>query len=152
MLVNFNRQFQIILTSIQLVLYVGLGVLATYKILIAKKHNAKFLCLFYLFVLLDTIAYSSMMVYQIVKFALNEDIYMIILVMINVFSMIIEAVIISLLSFYWKETEVMLRGSGLETLKSISGIKNELKIKGSLIGFWFLIYSAFLIYTIATDN
>lgn len=105
-------------------LFVVLASLAVYKMLLSKQNNAKFLLVFYLFVLLDVLVYVAMMIYQIVKLGLNNEIYLIVLVMINVYAMIIEAVLISLLSFYWKETEAILRGSGLDSLKSVTGIKN----------------------------
>jgi hypothetical protein len=124
MLVSFNRNIQITLTALQLAFYILLGLISAYKMFLSKKNNAKFLLALYLFTLLDTIAYSSMLIYQVVTLAFNEELHMIVLVMVNVYSMILEAVIISLLSFYWKETEAMLRGSGLDSLKSVSGIKN----------------------------
>lgn len=72
--------------------------------------------------------------------------------MVNVYSMIVEAVIISLLSFYWKETEAILRGSGLDSLKSVTGIKNELTLKLVFLAIWFLLYSTFLVYSVATND
>ena len=72
--------------------------------ILSKHNNAKFLLAFYLFALIDVIAYSAMMVYQVVSFAFEKEVHLIVLVIINVYSMIVEAVIIALLSFYWKET------------------------------------------------
>lgn len=152
MVVNFDRVFQLSLTGLQLFLFAVLGCLAVYKMMQSKKNNAKFLLGFYLFALVDILIYATMMVYQLVKLGLNQEIHMIVLVVINVYSMITETVIISLLSFYWKETEAILRGSGLDTLKSVSGIKNELTLKGIFLGIWLLIYSAFLAYSIVSDN
>ena len=95
-----------------------------YKALLSKQNNAKFLLVFYLFALLDTLVYSAMMIYQVIKLSLNDEMHLIILAMINVYSMIVEAVIIAILSFYWKETEALLRGSGFDSIKSVTGIKN----------------------------
>ena len=124
MLITFNQDAQIAIVGIQLLLFLALGCLAVYKMILSKQNNAKFLLGFYLFALLDILVYSAMMIYQVVKLAFGDEIYLIVLVIINVYSMIIEAIIIALLSFYWKETEAILRGSGLDTLKSVSGIKN----------------------------
>lgn len=37
-------------------------------------------------------------------------------------------------------------------MKSVIGIKNELKVKGSIFGFWFLVYSGFLIYSVISNS
>jgi hypothetical protein len=124
MVITYDRVFQFTLTGIQLLFFMVLGCLAVYKMILSKKNNAKFLLGFYLFALLDILVYLTMMVYQLVKLAFDDEIHLIVLVIINVYSMIIEAIIISLLSFYWKETEALLRGSGLGSLKSVTGIKN----------------------------
>lgn len=57
-----------------------------------------------------------------------------------------------MLSFYWKETEAILRGSGLESHKSVNTIHNELKVKAIFLGVWFLMYTTFLIYAIITGD
>lgn len=63
----FNKDFQIILTALQLTFFTLLGSIALYKIILSKKNNAKFLQIFYLLALLDILVYVAMMVYQIIK-------------------------------------------------------------------------------------
>ena len=152
MIVNLARSLQIVLTSLLLASYIILSALSVYKTYLSKQNNAKFLLVFYLFVFVDTLVYCSMMIYQVVQLASDHEVQMIVLVVINVFSMILETVIIFMLSFYWKETEAILRGSGLESHKSVNTIHNELKVKAIFIGIWFLIYTTFLIYAIITDD
>lgn len=152
MIVNLARSLQIVLTSLLLAFYIILSALSVYKTYLSKQNNAKFLLVFYLFVFVDTLVYCSMMIYQVVQLASDHEVQMIVLVVINVFSMILETVIIFMLSFYWKETEAILRGSGLESHKSVNTIHNELKVKAIFIGIWFLIYTTFLIYAIITDD
>jgi uncharacterized membrane protein len=89
MLITFNNVFQTSLAGVQLFLFAILGFLAVYKMYLSQKNQAKFLLVFYLFALLDILVYSSMMIYQLVKLAINNEIYMIVLVVINVYSMII---------------------------------------------------------------
>lgn len=152
MIVNLARSLQIVLTSLLLAFYIILSAISVYKTYLSKQNNAKFLLVFYLFVFVDTLVYCSMMIYQVVQLASDHEVQMIVLVVINVFSMILETVIIFMLSFYWKETEAILRGSGLESHKSVNTIHNELKVKAIFIGIWFLIYTTFLIYAIITDD
>jgi hypothetical protein len=45
-----------------------------------------------------------------------------------------------------------LRGSGLDALKSVSGIKNELTLKAIFLGIWFILYSTFLMYAVITGD
>jgi hypothetical protein len=152
MIVNLARSLQIVLTSLLLAFYIILSAISVYKTYLSKQNNAKFLLVFYLFVFVDTLVYCSMMIYQVAQLASDHEVQMIVLVFINVFSMILETVIIFMLSFYWKETEAILRGSGLESHKSVNTIHNELKVKAIFIGIWFLIYTTFLIYAIITDD
>lgn len=152
MIVNLARSLQIVLTSLLLTFYIILSAISVYKTYLSKQNNAKFLLVFYLFVFVDTLVYCSMMIYQVVQLASDHEVQMIVLVVINVFSMILETVIIFMLSFYWKETEAILRGSGLESHKSVNTIHNELKVKAIFIGIWFLMYTTFLIYAIITDD
>ena len=70
--------------------------------ILSKQNHAQFLFGFYLFTLLDILVYAAMMIYQLVRLAFDQELYLVVLVIINVYSMIIEAVIIALLSFYWK--------------------------------------------------
>jgi hypothetical protein len=90
------------IVSIQLVLFVLSGCLAVYKMVLSKQNHAQFLFGFYLFAILDILVYSAMMIYQLVRLAFDQEIYLIVLVIVNVYSMIVEAVLIALLSFYWK--------------------------------------------------
>jgi hypothetical protein len=152
MIVNLARSLQIVLTSLLLAFYIILSAISVYKTYLSKQNNAKFLLVFYLFVFVDTLVYCSMMIYQVAQLASDHEVQMIVLVFINVFSMILETVIIFMLSFYWKETEAILRGSGLESHKSVNTIHNELKVKAIFIGIWFLMYTTFLIYAIITDD
>lgn len=68
MTVNIDRDFQIALTTSLLTSFALLGSLTLYKIVMAKRNNAKFLLIFYLFVLLDILVYAAMTTYQIVRF------------------------------------------------------------------------------------
>ena len=108
--IDFNKEWQMIVTSLQLTLYAALGAISVYKIILSKNNKAKFLLVFYLFAFLDILVYAAMMVYQIVRLTFDKEIHLLALVIINVYSMILEAVLLFLLSFYWKETEAMLRG------------------------------------------
>lgn len=72
MLVNFNNELQTILTGLQLAIYILLSSIAAYKMFLSKQNNAKFLLAFYFLTLLDCLAYSSMMIYQIVTLAFNQ--------------------------------------------------------------------------------
>lgn len=87
--VSFNKELQTILIALQLAFFTVLCALACFKMIISKKNNAKFLFAFYLLVLVDSLAYLSMMLYQIINLAADKEIHMIILVMTNVYSMIL---------------------------------------------------------------
>lgn len=72
MAIDLDRAFELSVTSAQLVLFAVLASLAVYKMVLSQKNSAKFLLLFYLFALLDSLVYTAMMVYQIVKLGLDE--------------------------------------------------------------------------------
>lgn len=65
---NISKYFQIALTTSQIALFILLGTLSLYKIMISKRNNAIFLLIFYLFVLLDISVYAAMMTYQTIRF------------------------------------------------------------------------------------
>ena len=150
--IHFNTTFQLILTSLQLVVYIFMGCAAIYKIILSKKNNAKFLLLFYLFALLDILVYATMLLYQIIQLAFDREIHLVVLVIANVYSMIVEAVILFLLAFYWKETEAILRGKGINGQQVVSHVKRQIKLKTGLLTFWALVYTAFLVYALVKNQ
>lgn len=88
MMVNFNRDFQILLTALQLTFFALLGSLSIYKMILSKKNNANFLQIFYLFSLLVISVYVAMMTYQIVRLTFDLEIHLVVLIITNVYSMI----------------------------------------------------------------
>jgi len=139
---------QTVLAAVQLSVYSVLLILAIVKLTKAFLNDKKFLIKFYICVTILTGLELALQIYQLVTLCREDEPSVYLLMIVNLYSMTMEAITIFILGDYWKETwEIITKQSTEQELKDKH---NWVRI--ILVAIWVLIYSAFIGYSLATNR
>lgn len=101
---NIDLHTQTILAAVQTAVYVVLFILALVKLIRASINSRKFLIKFYICVLILTALELALQIYQLITLYRDDQLSVYLLMIINLYSMTMEAITVFILGDYWNET------------------------------------------------